>query len=146
MFPPGPIFMNPNYRILEVQFHFWYILGTSWTQPTAEEGFTLESVSIQADCMKDVNAIFEDPIFYFFSRHELIGQHTEFQTSQNPLSCFLQITSQILNKYNRSNQKINHTLLAVLHHLKKKWICFDEKSAQNHHLLSNISNFLYFHS
>ena len=32
-------------------------LGTSLTQPTAEERFTIESVSIQADCWKDVNKI-----------------------------------------------------------------------------------------
>ena len=58
MFPSGPIFMNLNYfrqniwRLSSVQFHFWYIFGTSWTQPTAGEGFTIESVSIQAGCWR----------------------------------------------------------------------------------------------
>ena len=39
-------------------FTFDIYLGTSWTQLTAEEGFTIESVSIQADCWKDVVEIF----------------------------------------------------------------------------------------
>ena len=44
-----------------------------------------------------------------------------------------------------SNPNINHKLLAVLHHLKKKWTFFDEKWARNDYLLLNISNFYYFH-
>ena len=61
IFLSGPIFMNLNYfrqniwRLSSVQFHFWYVFGTSRTQPTAEEGFRIESVSIQAGCRKDVN-------------------------------------------------------------------------------------------
>ena len=58
------IFFHYNYfrqtiwRLASVQFHFWYIyLGTSWTQPTAEEGFTIESVSIQPGCRKNVTKI-----------------------------------------------------------------------------------------
>ena len=39
----------------------------------------------------------ENVIFYFFSRHNLIGQHTKFQTGLTPPSCFLQITSQIFD-------------------------------------------------
>ena len=63
MFPSGPIFMNLNYfrqniwRLSSVQFHFWCIFGTSWTHLTAEEEFTIESVSIQAGCWKDMNEI-----------------------------------------------------------------------------------------
>ena len=38
-------------------FTFDIYLGTSWIQPTAEEIFTLESVSIQASCRKDLNRI-----------------------------------------------------------------------------------------
>ena len=63
MIPTGPIFLNLNYfrqniwRLSSVQFHFWYIFRTSWTQLTAAEGFTIESVSIQAGCRKDVNEI-----------------------------------------------------------------------------------------
>ena len=63
MIPSGPIFPNLNYfrqniwRLSSVQFHFWHIFGTSWTQPTAAEGFTIESVSIQAGCRKDVNEV-----------------------------------------------------------------------------------------
>ena len=63
MIPSGPIFLNLNYfrhniwRLSSVQFHFWYIFGTSWSQLTAEEGFTMESVSIQTGCRKDVNEI-----------------------------------------------------------------------------------------
>ena len=63
MIPSGPIFRNLNYfrqniwRLSSVQFHFWYIFGTSWTQPTTAEAFTIESVSIQAGCRKDVNEV-----------------------------------------------------------------------------------------
>ena len=62
-FPSGPTFMNLNYfrqniwRLSSVQFHFWCIFGTSWTHLTAEEEFTIESVSIQAGCWKDMNEI-----------------------------------------------------------------------------------------
>ena len=38
-------------------FTFDIYLGTSWTQPTAEEGFTTESVSIQPGCRNDVTKI-----------------------------------------------------------------------------------------
>ena len=38
-------------------FTFDIYLVTSWTQSTAEGGFTIESVSIQAGCRKDVNEI-----------------------------------------------------------------------------------------
>ena len=47
MFPSGPIFTNLNHfrqniwRLSSVQFHFWYLFRTSWTQPTAEEGITI---------------------------------------------------------------------------------------------------------
>ena len=63
MIPTGPIFLNLNYfrqniwRFSSVQFHFWHIFGTSWTQPTAAEGFTIESVTIQVGCRKDVNEV-----------------------------------------------------------------------------------------
>ena len=64
MISSGPIFLNLNYfrqniwRLSSVQFLFWYIyLGTSWIQSTAEEGFTIGPVSIQAGCRKDVNKI-----------------------------------------------------------------------------------------
>ena len=57
----GPIFLNLKRQIIwrssSVQFHFWHIFGTSWTQPTAAEAFTIESVSIQAGCRKDVNEV-----------------------------------------------------------------------------------------
>ena len=45
MIPSGPIFLNLNYfrkniwRLSSVQFHFWYIFGTSWTQPKAAEAW-----------------------------------------------------------------------------------------------------------
>ena len=39
-------------------FTFDLCLGTSWTQPTAEEEFTIESVSIYAGGRKDMNEIF----------------------------------------------------------------------------------------
>ena len=63
MIPSGSIFLNLNYfiknvwRSSSVQFHFWHIFGTSWTQPTAAEGFTIESVTVQAGCRKDVNEV-----------------------------------------------------------------------------------------
>ena len=38
-------------------FTFDIYLGTSWIQPTVEERFTIESISIQASCRKDVNRI-----------------------------------------------------------------------------------------
>ena len=38
-------------------FTFDIYLRTSWTQPTAEEEFKIELVSIQAGCRKDVNEI-----------------------------------------------------------------------------------------
>ena len=39
-------------------FTFALYLGTCWTQPTAEEGCTTESVVIQVGCRKDVNESF----------------------------------------------------------------------------------------
>ena len=44
-------------------------------------------------------------IFRFFARHELIGQHTKFQTSQTPPSCFLRITLQIFEKYDKTQNQ-----------------------------------------
>ena len=69
------------------------------------------------------------------------------QTSQTPPppSRFLQITFCKYFTY-MIKPKINHKLLAVLHHLKKKWTLFDKKSVQNDNLLLNIQTPLYFRS
>ena len=43
-------------------------------------------------------------IFYFFW-HKLIGQHTKFQICQTPPSCFLQITLQIFDIYDKNQNQ-----------------------------------------
>ena len=48
----------------------------------------------------------KNAIFCFFSQHGLIGNHTKFQTSQNPPSCFLRITSQIFDIYDQTQKLI----------------------------------------
>ena len=59
----APILSGYNYfrkdiwRLASVQFNFWYIFGTSWSQSTADGWFTISSVSIQAGCREDVNKI-----------------------------------------------------------------------------------------
>ena len=64
IFPPQPPFspgMIISEKIFEdcplFSFTFAIYLGTSWTQPTAEEGLTIGSVSIQAGCRREVNKI-----------------------------------------------------------------------------------------
>ena len=44
-------------------------------------------------------------IFYSFFWLKLIGQHTKFQICQTPPSCFLQITSQIFDIYDKNQNQ-----------------------------------------
>ena len=43
--------------------------------------------------------------FLLFFWHKLIGQHTKFQICQTPPSCFLQITSQIFDIYDKNQNQ-----------------------------------------
>ena len=47
-FYESQLFQTNNLRLSSVQFHSWNIFRTSWTQPTTEEEFAIESVSIAA--------------------------------------------------------------------------------------------------
>ena len=77
----------------------------------------------------------KNAIFYFFSRHKLIGQHTKMSDFSDPPSCFF-FANRFSNIWNIWwSPNINHKLLVVLHHLKKKWFFFYEKWVQNYHLL-----------
>ena len=50
-------FSQNYWRLPAAQFHFWIIFGSSWTQSKAEEGLTIDPVSIQAGWRKDVNKL-----------------------------------------------------------------------------------------
>ena len=50
-------FRQTIWRLASVLFTFDIYLGTSRTQPTAEEGFTIESVSIQPGCRNNVTKL-----------------------------------------------------------------------------------------
>ena len=80
----------------------------------------------------------------FFSARANWPTHKISDFSEPPFMFFANNFSNIWHIW--SNPKIDHKMLTVWHHLKKKWTFFDEKWAHNDHLLLNISNSLYFHS
>ena len=80
-------------------------------------------------------------IFRFFARHELIGQHTKFQTSRTPPSCFFANNFANICRI-RSNPK---SIINFWHHLKKVWMISDEKWRHTNVLLLKTFDLLNFH-
>ena len=104
-------------QIYKNQLQFQQVIGRMWIGFWGPVKYSCEEDSKYFSMMKCVKKYLADIctmkgcnvknfIFYFFSQHGLIAPHTKFHVYQTSPSCFLRITSQILDKIDQTKYSL----------------------------------------